>query len=1099
MTSPETISIHVGGGPAAGRSLALPLGTWMVGRSPNAAVSLDDPGLAAYHASLTLRPDGFDATPAMGEVRVISRDRESMVCVVANSILRLERWSVARPRGVATTARRVRHRPPRAAVPLLAPPTLLEAPTRPGSPRPPQWSTMVAGAAVGLVVSVITGQPLIALFGVTALAVAVITWSTARVSHRRAVSRWHGEVNDVERANARAAQAHRRCVVIQQQLRHPGLDRLAEIVATGDDWFWAGRPGDDDVWKIAIGWTIDDLADDENNSVLAPTIVDIGPGAIVGVVSNDVTTAIGSVRAMVLRAACRIGPSDLSVLFIGSTSSDLSDLSELPHITAELPDARHTFLVATSPDDVAVRHSPWRRLVREGRASLVVIAREHRSLPEECSSIVNLASSELIVDSLSRDAATPLVNGLAAWTDPDSHDGTLPSRTRWTDLWDGWPADGAVPPSWIKRCASSGSRGELIARLGWAADGRFDLDLVSDGPHAVVVGTTGSGKSEMLRSLVLSLAVSYSPNDVQFVLIDFKGGAAFDACAHLPHVIGLLTDLDDDLGDRVVAGLQAELRRRERVLREAGVSDASRSGLARLVIVIDELARLQADVPAFVASLVDIAQRGRSLGVHLVVATQRGGQTLSADLLANSSVRIALRLQSRADSMDVVGVPDAHFLPRRSPGRAIVRVGHDEPVVFQCADTSQSLFAVVDSVRAAWTDEEIPSAPWTSPLPAVVDYDTESPMRCGLVDVAPGSDERSDFAPITTTDVIIEATRGLGKTNAAAVFARTWLSHETDGRIAVISADPSAISVLLPAESLLGVARFDDYERVERTLDAVDAHRHTLLVVDDADVWRSQTMSDRRLLTLWERVERLVDRGTGRRTCVTVSRASGLPPSLATRVAQIWRANGECPGRFVVTMDGTSETVQIARMPRVSADDAAIEAVRTLPTFVASTDEPRSVVAVCARRLEPMVVPVDSMTTSGVFGVLGPRGTGRSWALRRITDACRELGRDVMTIDDADRMDVDSAVIGRALRGELMIVASIDPATLRARPDHWLSVVRRVRSGLLLGRSAHDDADLLGLFSSPDSMVPDAVGRGLWVDRGTVIDVVQMIEPVDAP
>ena len=1099
MTSPETISIHVGGGPAAGHSFALPLGTWMVGRSPTAAVSLDDPGLAAYHASLTLRPDGFDATPAMGEVRVISRDRDSMVCVMANTILRVERGSVARPRGVPTTTRRVRHRPPRPAVSVLAPPTCLEAPTRPSPPRPPQWSTMVAGAAVGLVVSVITGQPLIALFGVTALAVAVITWMTARVSHRRAVSRWHGEVDDVQRANSRAAQAHRRCVVLQQQQRHPGLDRLAEIVAVGDDWFWAGRPGDDDVWKIAIGWTIEDLADDENNSVVVPTTVDIGPGAIVGVVSNDVIAAIGVVRGMVLRAACRIGPSDLSVLFIGSTSVDLGDLSELPHITTEMPDAQHTVLVATSPDDVAVRHSPWRRLVREGRASLVVIAREHRSLPEECSSIVNLASAELIVDSLSRDVATPLVHGLAMWTDPDSHDGALPSRTHWTDLWDGWPADGAVSPAWITRCASSGSRDALVARLGWAADGRFDLDLVTDGPHAVVVGTTGSGKSEMLRTLVLSLAVAYSPNDVQFVLIDFKGGAAFDACAHLPHVIGLLTDLDDGLGDRVVAGLRAELRRRERVLREAGVSDASRSGLARLVIVIDELARLQADVPAFVASLVDIAQRGRSLGVHLVVATQRGGQTLSADLLANSSVRIALRLQSRADSMDVVGVPDAHFLPRRSPGRAIVRVGHDEPVVFQSADTSLSLHSVVDSVCASWTDEEIPSAPWTSPLPTVVDYDTDSPMRCGLVDVAPGSDERSDFAPITTTDVIIEASRGLGKTNATAVFARSWLNHEPGGRIAVIAADPSAISVLLPPDSLLGVARFDDHERVERTLDAVDSQRHTLLVVDDADVWRSQTMSDRRLLTLWERVERLVDRSTGTRTCLTVSRASGLPPSLATRVAQTWRATGECPGRFVVTVDGISATVQLARMPRVSGGGAAVDAVRTLPTFVESTAEPRSVVAVCARRLEPMVAPVDSMTTSGVFAVLGPRGSGRSWALRRIADACRELGRDVMVIDDADRVDVDSAVVGRALRGELMIVASIEPATLRVRPDHWMAVIRRVRSGLLLGRSAHDDADLLGLFSAPESMVPDAVGRGLWVDRGTVIDVVQMIEPVDAP
>ena len=1102
MTSLDTISIQVCGGPAAGRSFALPLGTWMVGRSPTAAVSLDDPGLAAYHASLTLRSDGFDATPAMGEVRVISRDRDSIVCVVADSILRIERGTVPSPRGVPTAARRVRHRPPRAAVPLLAPPTRLEAPTRPSPPRPPQWSTMVAGAVVGLVVSFIAGQPLIALFGVTALAVAVITWTTARVSHRRAVSRWHGEVDDVERANSRAAQAHRRCVVMQQQQRHPSLDRLADIVATGDDWFWTGRPGDDDVWKIAIGWTIEALADEENTSLMVPETVDIGPGSIVGVVSADEAMAIDTVRAMVLRAVCHVGPSDLSVMFAGSSHHDLADLGDLPHVSTEVSDGRHTVVVATSPDDVAVRHSPWRRLVREGRASLVVVARERRSLPEECSSIVNVGSPGTIVDSFSRDVAAPVVHGLVSWTDPDSHDATLPTRTCWTDLWDGWPADGSVPPSWIERCAASGSRGALVARLGWAGDGRFDLDLVGDGPHAVVVGTTGSGKSELLRSLVLSLSVAHSPSEVQFVLIDFKGGAAFDACARLPHVVGLLTDLDHDLGDRVVAGLRAELRRRERALRDAGVSDVSGSGLARLVIVIDELARLQSDVPAFVASLVDIAQRGRSLGVHLVVATQRGGQTLSADLLANSSVRVALRLQSRADSMDVVGVPDAHFLSRRSPGRAIVRVGHDEPVVFQCADTSRSLHHVVESVREAWADLEMVSAPWTSPLPTVVDFDPDSLSPFGVVDIDPGSEERDDdFTPIASSDVIIEATRGQGKTNAAALFARAWQNSESTGRIAVIAADPLAIRSVLAGPALLGVCRFDDYEMVERILDAASSYERTLLVVDDADVWRAQTMTDRKLLALWERLERAVDRGADSavRLCLTVSRSSALPAALVARISQTWRGTGESIGRFAVTVDGGSVVAQLARMPKVVADDASIDGVQTLPTHIAADGRSRSIVGVCARRLQPMTVPVDSMAASGVFAVVGSRGSGKSWTVRRIADACRDLGRDVMVIDDADRVDVDAAVVNRALRGEVMIVASIDPATLRARPDHWIAAIRRVRSGVLLGRSRHEDVDLLGLFSVSESMVPDAVGRGLWVDRGTVIDVVQMIEPVDAP
>ena len=98
-------------------------------------------------------------------------------------------------------------------------------------------------------------------------------------------------------------------------------------------------------------------------------------------------------------------------------------------------------------------------------------------------------------------------------------------------------------------------------------------DLVADGPHALVGGTTGSGKSELLRTLVASLAAIYSPERVNFVLVDYKGGSAFDACASLPHVVGLVTDLDDRLAERALRCLEAELRHREQVLRDRGATD----------------------------------------------------------------------------------------------------------------------------------------------------------------------------------------------------------------------------------------------------------------------------------------------------------------------------------------------------------------------------------------------------------------------------------------------------------------------------------------------------------------------------------------------
>ena len=230
------------------------------------------------------------------------------------------------------------------------------------------------------------------------------------------------------------------------------------------------------------------------------------------------------------------------------------------------------------------------------------------------------------------------------------------------------------------------------AVVGMTADGTVELDLVRDGPHALVAGTTGSGKSELLRSLVAALALGSSPEDLTFLLVDYKGGSAFDACADLPHVVGVITDLDDHLAERALRSLGAELRRREALLREAGVGDLAayrehdiEEPLARLVVVIDEFATLAAELPEFLRALVGVAQRGRSLGVHLVLATQRPGHAISDDIRANTNLRIALRVQDPAESVDVVGTTTASRLPRRRPGRAVVRLGADEELVMQTA------------------------------------------------------------------------------------------------------------------------------------------------------------------------------------------------------------------------------------------------------------------------------------------------------------------------------------------------------------------------------------------------------------------------------
>lgn len=232
----------------------------------------------------------------------------------------------------------------------------------------------------------------------------------------------------------------------------------------------------------------------------------------------------------------------------------------------------------------------------------------------------------------------------------------------------------------------------LAAVVGQGAAGVIELDLRAQGPHALVAGTTGSGKSELLQTWIMALAAEVSPERVTFLLVDYKGGAAFAECTELPHTVGLVTDLDTHLVRRVLRSLRAELHHRERVLARHGAKDlitmersANPDAPPALVIVIDEFAALVSEVPEFVEGVIDIAQRGRSLGLHLVLATQRPAGTITEKIRANTRLRIALRVADAADSSDVVGVPDAAFLDPTAPGRAVLTTSAAGVTHFQSA------------------------------------------------------------------------------------------------------------------------------------------------------------------------------------------------------------------------------------------------------------------------------------------------------------------------------------------------------------------------------------------------------------------------------
>jgi S-DNA-T family DNA segregation ATPase FtsK/SpoIIIE len=223
--------------------------------------------------------------------------------------------------------------------------------------------------------------------------------------------------------------------------------------------------------------------------------------------------------------------------------------------------------------------------------------------------------------------------------------------------------------------------------------GPLRLDLQADGPHFLVAGTTGSGKSEFLRTLAAALAAAHPPDRINLLFIDFKGGSGLRPLAGLAHCVGLLTDLDLDEVARTLVSLGAEVRRREVLLASHQAADLTayealdRHGppLPHLVLIIDEFRMLVDEAPDALAELMRIAAIGRSLGIHLIMATQRPQGAVSADIRANVTSCIALRVQSELESLDIINSRLAAAIPVTSPGRAYVVRGNGAPEEFQTA------------------------------------------------------------------------------------------------------------------------------------------------------------------------------------------------------------------------------------------------------------------------------------------------------------------------------------------------------------------------------------------------------------------------------
>ncbi len=250
-----------------------------------------------------------------------------------------------------------------------------------------------------------------------------------------------------------------------------------------------------------------------------------------------------------------------------------------------------------------------------------------------------------------------------------------------------------VTPAWVagRWVASAGNA--LRAPVGLGPAGQLVLDLVAQGPHGLIGGTSGAGKSELLMSLVAGLVAWNPPTRLNLLFVDYKGGAGSDQFRHLPHTVGYVTNLDALLARRALVSLRAELTRRMTLLQGRAKDLAEMlerhpdEAPPSLVIVVDEFATLVKEVPEFVAGVVDIAQRGRSLGIHLLLATQRPSGAVNENILANTNLRIALRMLDGAESASVIGTTDAALIPTPLRGRAFARLGPGQLVPFQTAWT----------------------------------------------------------------------------------------------------------------------------------------------------------------------------------------------------------------------------------------------------------------------------------------------------------------------------------------------------------------------------------------------------------------------------
>ena len=484
------------------------------------------------------------------------------------------------------------------------------------------------------------------------------------------------------------------------------------------------------------------------------------------------------------------------------------------------------------------------------------------------------------------------------------------------------------------------------------------VDLGQHGPHVLIAGTTGSGKSVLLQSWCASLALRNSPERVQFIFLDFKGGATFNDLKHLPHARGCVSDLSIAHAKRALRAIEEELHRREQLVAHHHVSQITQlsSPPAHLIIVVDEFTALKNQLPDYVQRLTRIASQGRSLGMHLILATQSPLGQLSTDMRANLSLLVCLRLRDSMQSTDLVGVPDTAHLPS-IPGLGIVEYGQG-PQLFHAPHLDSCAALVHHCSLAAQFMENTPVQElFSAPLPRNVPWGVSSTSLS--LPPTPLSVPSSSLGLSTT---VHQLALGLQDSGTALLPACVDLTH---GNIAIVGGHGRGKTNLLTLLRTQYEEARSSQENPEITT-ADDSSAFTVRWRDDADQLLDPSNSDALIIR-----EELHNPKLRTVMCLTsakyVRRAeqfatviyfpTGEPTSdalagLSRPAVQEWEAADYTrPGRAVLMTGAQQLTVQCYRMGETAR--SKVLSSSPSPSFESNADSAqRSKQPRCAPRSE---------------------------------------------------------------------------------------------------------------------------------------------------